>query len=128
MDGTMVGVDEVYTIEVELDVDVDVRPGLETDVSVEVEIETGATVEVEVEVEIEFCETVSEMIELLVVAPPGPPQLSPLGQQPYSLFVPRLQYAVGGQPPIWSGQQVQVRSMQPDPQSFWPRSEHGTEA
>lgn len=61
----------------------------------------------------------------IVVAPPGPTQFSPLRQQAYSSFVPRKQYSVGGQPPLRSGQQVQVVSIQPDPQSFSPVSKHG---
>jgi hypothetical protein len=108
---------------VELDVGVEAGPGLETEVSVEAEIEVGAgvEVEVEVEVEIEICEIVSVMAPPPIVdTPPGPAQLSPLGQQASRPFVPRMQYAVGGQPPNWSGQQVQVGSIQPDPQSFMP--------
>jgi hypothetical protein len=44
--------------------------------------------------------------------PPGPSQVSPMGQHPYSSFVPSQQISVIGQPPCWSGQQVSVSGMQ----------------
>lgn len=110
---TMLAVVEVTLEAVWLEVPVDVGPGIEGVVTVKV------GVEMEVEVKEAVLEMVCEMVvPPLVIAPPGPPQISPMGQQLYSLFAARLQYFVGGQPPAWLGQQVQVRSMQPTPQSF----------
>ena len=129
---------EVYTIGVvELDAEVGDGPEAETKVlvgnevgagcrvEVEVEADVEAVIEVDVEVDVGVDVEVSVEVKPMVpppvgLAPPGPPQLSPLRQQPYSSFVPRLQYSVGGQPPARSGQQVQVVSIQPDPQLFMP--------
>jgi hypothetical protein len=61
-----------------------------------------------------------------VDAPPGPAQTCPFGQQPNCPFVPRLQNEPTGQPPVKSGQQVNERGMQPEPQSFSPCAEHGS--
>jgi len=115
---------------VTLDAKVGDGPEVEAKVLVVLGDGTGFSVEAEVEVDVEGDAKVTVEVKPMVpppilVAPPGPAQISPSGQQPYSSFVPRLQNAVGGQPPDWSGQQVQVGSMQPDPQSFIPWSEHG---
>jgi hypothetical protein len=58
------------------------------------------------------------------VPPPPPVQTLPLGQQPYWLFDPMAQYSVDAQPPEPSGQQVQLKSIQSLPQSFWPWAAH----
>ena len=55
-----------------------------------------------------------------VRTPPRPEQVSPLSQQPYLPFEPRVQYLPTGQPPDLSGQHVAVVSMHPVPHSFWP--------
>jgi len=41
-----------------------------------------------------------------VKAPPGPAQVFPFEQQPYSPFEPSQQLSVGAQPPARSGQHV----------------------
>ncbi|RDL35970.1 uncharacterized protein BP5553_06582 [Venustampulla echinocandica] len=108
---------EVYTLGVvELDAEVGDGPEVETKVLVDVEDEAGFLIEADVEVNAEVDVRVNVEVKPIVpppvvIAPPGPAQILPLGQQPYSLFVPRMQYFVGGQPAARLGQQVQVVSM-----------------
>jgi hypothetical protein len=110
----------------------------ETGADVEDKAETGA----DVEDEAEACEddeggvvvgftvdggagTGIVAVDVVMDAPPGPAQNCPFWQQPNCPFVPRLQNEPTGQPPDKSGQQVDERGMQPEPQAFSPCAEHG---
>jgi hypothetical protein len=68
---------------------------------------------------------VEVIMPIEVITPPAPVHLFPLGQQPYSPFVPRSQKLPKGQPPVLSGQHVSDILMHPVPQSFLPCWEQG---
>lgn len=80
----------------------------------------GGWVKPESDVQVATSKIVPVPTMAVVITPPGPSQVSPRGQQSYSSLSPRLQRSLGEQPPVWSGQQVQLVSMQPEPQSFIP--------
>ena len=62
---------------------------------------------------------------VLVMAPPGPSQISPIGQQPYFPLFPNQQTELTGHPPLLSGQQVSRYPIHPEPQSVRYESEQG---
>jgi hypothetical protein len=86
--------------------DVSTEAGTEVTVKTKLEVSVNVEVNVSVRITVETTGIVIIDVSLEVVAPPGPVQTLPIGQQPYSPFEARSQYEVAGQPPSPPGQHV----------------------